>query len=420
MAIYASSFSQITKDSLTVEKDSIRLQDKIQFIENENVKDSIPKQVLDSIPKIITDSIANINIQDTIKKPIKEAIIKHIEKDTIAVRDTIVQKELKIKKDTINLIAVGDIMIGTAFPNSSYLPSQDTYVFEDVHEVLQGGDILFGNFEGTLTDEGRNAKHCKDPSKCYSFRSPSYLGQNLLNAGFDVVSIANNHIGDFGQIGLKNTVANLDALGIANAGILSKPTTIFEKDGIRYGLIAFAPNKDCLKLNNLQKGLKLVKELAEQVDFVIVSFHGGAEGTKHKHITRKTEYFYGENRGNVYNFAHKMIDAGASVVLGHGPHIPRAIEVYKGKFIAYSMGNFATYKRFSMSGSKAYSPIFDLKLHKNGDFISGKIHSALQTKMRFPFLDASQKAFHEIKRLTLQDFPENKINFGQNGEITLK
>ncbi len=327
---------------------------------------------------------------------------------------------IQTKPKEITFMAVGDMMLGTTFPNASYLPPKGTYPFKDVQQVFENADVLFGNLEGTLTDTGRNAKRCKDPSKCYSFKSPESFGKHFEKAGFDVVSIANNHIGDFGRIGITNTLKTLDNAKIASAGVLSKPTTIFEKDGIKYGLIAFAPNKDCLKLNFVTKGTQMVKSLAKKVDIVIVSFHGGAEGTKHKNVPRKTEYFYGENRGNVYSFAHKMIDAGAGLVLGHGPHVPRAIEVYKGKFIAYSMGNFATYKRFSMSGSKAYSPIFELKLKENGDFIEGKIHSAIQTKTRYPFLDTQERAFNEIKKLTLQDFPENKIKFGTSGKIELK
>ncbi len=338
------------------------------------------------------------------------------------IEETVIEStEIESTEDKIiHFMAVGDIMLGTTFPNASYLPSKKVYPFADVQKVFNKAGVLFGNLEGTLTDTGKNAKRCKDPSKCYSFKSPEYFGKHFQKAGFDVMSIANNHIGDFGKIGIKNTIKTLDNLGIKNAGVLSKPITTFEKDGIKYGFIAFAPNNDCLKINNLKKGIQMVKKLNKEVDVVIVSFHGGAEGTKHKNITRKTEYFYGENRGNVYSFAHKMIDAGADLILGHGPHVPRAIEVYKGKFIAYSMGNFATYKRFSMSGSKAYSPIFDLKLKNNGDFISGKIHSAIQTKTRYPFIDTSEKAYKEIKKLTLQDFPENKIKFSDNGIIELK
>jgi poly-gamma-glutamate capsule biosynthesis protein CapA/YwtB (metallophosphatase superfamily) len=329
--------------------------------------------------------------------------------------ETISTKESK----DITIVAVGDIMMGTTFPNSSYLPPKGVDPFEDVRSVLVDGTVTFGNLEGTLTDTGKNAKRCKDPSKCYSFKTPESYGEFLKKAGFDVVSIANNHIGDFGQVGINNTLKTLDKHNIASAGILSKPTTVFERDGVKFGLIAFAPNKDCLKIHNLQKAEKLIKELKSKVDIVIVSFHGGAEGLKHKNITRKTEYFYGENRGNVYNFSHKVIDYGADIVLGHGPHILRGMEIYKNKLIAYSLGNFCTYKRFSLTAAKAYGAILQVSLDGDGNFIKGKIHSTLQTKPRYPFLDKEQKALKEIKRLTLEDFPENSIQFSDNGEISL-
>lgn len=323
-------------------------------------------------------------------------------------------------KNNITLMAVGDIMMGTTYPNTSYLPPKGTYPFKDVHNILLKADILFGNLEGTLTDTGENAKKCKDPSKCYSFKSPESYGKHLKKAGFDVVSIANNHIGDFGITGIKNTLKALDNNEIVAAGILSKPTAIFKKNGITFGFVAFAPNKDCLKINRLEEARKIVAAIDKKVDITIVSFHGGAEGTKHKNITRKQEYFYGENRGNVYQFSHLMIDAGADIVLGHGPHVTRAMEIYKNKLIAYSLGNFATYKRFSLKGVKAYAPILEITLNPKGNFLKGKIHSAIQTKSRYPFIDEEQKAFKEIKKLTLTDFPENKIDFYDDGSFALK
>lgn len=329
-------------------------------------------------------------------------------------------KSLKKEKKEITILAVGDIMMGTTYPNESYLPKTHTYPFKDVHNVLSKSDILFGNLEGTLTNTGENAKNCKDPSKCYSFKSPESYGKFLKKAGFDVVSISNNHIGDFGSLGVKNTLKTLDKNEIASAGILSKPSTIFEKNGYRYGFVAFSPNKGCLKINNLERAKKIVADISSKVDFTIVSFHGGAEGIKHKNITRETEYFYGEDRGNVYIFSHLMIDSGADIVLGHGPHVVRAMEVYKNKLIAYSLGNFCTYKRFSLTGVKAYSPILEATLDENGDFLKGKIHSAMQTETRYPFIDKEQKAFIEIKQLTLKDFPKNKIKFFKDGSFSVK
>ncbi len=323
-------------------------------------------------------------------------------------------------KESITIMAVGDIMMGTTFPNKSYMPKEGVDPFAKVNSTFSEADILFGNLEGTLTDTGKNAKHCKDPSKCYSFKSPTRLASYLNTAGFDVMSIANNHIGDFGQLGITNTKRTLDENGIAYAGVFSKPYTTFVKDGIKYGFIAFAPNKDCIKIHNIAKAKEMVSKLNAECDIVIVSFHGGAEGSKHTHVTRKTEMFYGENRGNIYKFAHAVIDAGADIVLGHGPHVSRAMEVYKNKFITYSMGNFCTYERFNLTGIKGYAPIFKIELDKGGNFLHGKIISAKQRDGVYPYLDETQAAFKEIKKLTLADFPENKLQFYEDGSFYLK
>jgi poly-gamma-glutamate capsule biosynthesis protein CapA/YwtB (metallophosphatase superfamily) len=321
----------------------------------------------------------------------------------------------------ITFTAVGDIMMGTSFPSVSYLPNKTTDPFAGVKEELLDTDILFGNHEGTLTDTGKNAKHCKDPSKCYSFKSPTWLAKNLETTGFDVMSIANNHIGDFGSTGIANTMKTLEQHGIEYAGVYSKPYTIFEKDSITYGFCAFAPNRDTPKLNQIQKAVATVKKLKDLgADIIIVSFHGGAEGSKHTHVTRKTEIFYGENRGNVYEFAHAMIDAGADIIVGHGPHVARAIEIYKDRFITYSLGNFCTYGRFSLSGVKGYAPIVKIKIDQEGKFISGKIISAKQKSRVYPYIDPESLAFKEIKRLTEADFPNSSLEFNEDGHFYLK
>ncbi|WP_281989148.1 CapA family protein [Aquimarina aggregata] len=329
------------------------------------------------------------------------------------------QTQQKLAKPSqIKIMAVGDIMMGTDFPNESYLPPDGKGPFDDVNTILTKADILFGNLEGTLTDEGENAKRCSDPSKCYSFRSPEKFGKYLEESGFDVMSIANNHIGDFGEIGIKNTSKTLKKHNIAYAGVFAQPSMVFEKNGITYGFCAFAPNKDCLKIHNLTKAKKIVTELKSKVDIVIVSFHGGAEGLDHTHVPRKTERFYGEDRGDVYLFAHTMIDAGADMIIGHGPHVSRGFEIYKNKFIAYSLGNFCTYSRFNLSGIKGYAPIAEIDIDLEGNFIKGMLHSAKQIDEIYPFMDDKKRALKEIKKLTAEDFPESKLIFNDDGSFT--
>ena len=117
----------------------------------------------------------------------------------------------------------------------------------------------------------------------------------------------------------------------------------------------------------------------------------------------------------MYEFAHTAIDNGADIVLGHGPHVTRAVEVYKGKFIAYSMGNFNTYGRFSLAGPNGIAPLLDIKINRKGDFLFANVLSVKQTKAKGLELDNNCKVYEELKRLTQLDFPETPLCFEQDG-----
>lgn len=323
-------------------------------------------------------------------------------------------------KDTISITAVGDIMLGSAFPSKSNLPPDDAVnSFDAVTNYLKG-DIVFGNLEGCFLNSGNSTK-CKglNPNSCYAFRMPDRYGAIFKNAGFNVLSVANNHVGDFDTKGRKNTAKILDSLQIKYAGQLDKPFDIFEIDSVKYAFCAFAPNENTVSIKNIDSAKSLVSALKKQVDIVIVSFHGGGEGANFEHVTRKTEIFYRENRGNVYAFSHGVIDAGADVVLGHGPHVTRAVEVYKNKFIAYSLGNFCTYGMFSLKGPNGFAPLLQLKLNSKGDFLRADVVSVKQDKVNRLTVDENQTAFKKIQALTAIDFPENNLKF-ENNSIFLK
>ncbi len=328
-------------------------------------------------------------------------------------------------KDTtrlLKIVGVGDMMLGTNYPSSSYLPPNGGKdLLKDVEAILKGADLTFGNLEGTILDEGGTAKRCNNPAVCYVFRSPESYVQHFVNAGFDILSIANNHSGDFGPTGRKKTKSVLDQAGIHYAGLAgTDESVIFEKDGITYGFSAFAPNRGTVDIRNLSHAKQIVSELAEKVDIVIVSFHGGAEGASNQHVTRKTETYYGENRGNVYNFAHAVIDAGADIVFGHGPHVTRAVELYKDRFIAYSLGNFCTYGRFSLSGPAGYAPLITLTVDEEGVFQEGQITPVYQQKAHGPKIDGQKRAITKLQALTQQDFPETPLRILDDGKIEKK
>jgi hypothetical protein len=322
----------------------------------------------------------------------------------------------------LTIIGVGDIMFGTDFPNKSYLPPNNDCkpLIEPVINILQNADVTFGNLEGCFLNTGDVAKRCSDSTRCFAFKMPEKYIDCLVDCGFDVVSLANNHIGDFGDKGRKTTMRLLDSVGIYYGGLLTYPTSIFEKNGVKIGFSAFAPNKGTCNINDIPNVVRIVEELKSKCDIVIVSFHGGAEGASHTNVTRKTEFFYGEDRGNVYEFARYVIDAGADVVFGHGPHVTRAIDLYKGRFIAYSLGNFCTYGRFNLHGLNGVAPIIKLFVEKNGKFVKGEIIPIIQTGRGGVELDPDNNAIIEIQRLTKADFPESQLVISNDGKIHLK
>ncbi len=325
------------------------------------------------------------------------------------------------KKDTVTLIGVGDMMMGSNYPTGGKLPPDDGRgLMKEVEPILQNADATFGNLEGVLLNEGGIAKTCRDPKVCYVFRSPEKYVQNLVNAGFDVMSLANNHSGDFGDLGKRSSIRTLEGAGIQQAGQTNKPYVVFERNGVKYGMAAFAPNTGCPNINDLNEAKKIIRKLDSLVDVVIVSFHGGAEGPQHEHVPRKNELFHGENRGNVYAFAHALIDVGADVVFGHGPHVTRGIEVYKDRFIAYSMGNFCTYGGINVSGINGLAPIVKVYTSNTGIFYKAHITSIKQSFYGPVAIDPEKRVLKRIQLLTQQDFPECKIEIDDLGWVRKK
>lgn len=321
----------------------------------------------------------------------------------------------------ITIVGVGDMMLGTNYPSANYLPPNNgNDLLNEVTPYIKAADLAFGNLEGVILSGKGNVKSCNNPDLCYAFKSPDEYVKHYVNAGFDVLSLANNHMGDFGDIGRENTKKILKENNIAFAGLTSVPMDTFSIQGIKYGFCAFSPNTGTMKINDYKVVKSIIQNLDSISDIVIVSFHGGAEGSKYRHITKKTEFIFGENRGNPYEFARMCIDAGADIIFGHGPHVTRAIDCYKNRFIAYSMGNFATYGRFNLRGVNGLAPIIEIKVDKNGEFKNGKIISTKQLGEGGPVLDKDQKVLQEIIELTASDLPESPILIDSEGNIRLK
>jgi hypothetical protein len=330
--------------------------------------------------------------------------------------------------ETVRIVAVGDIMMGTAFPDSTYLDPRivpgvapEELIGPDLVDVLRSGDVVFGNLEGALFDAGGDSKQCRNMDACYAFRSPEWYAGLLRDMGFNLMSLANNHSGDFLEAGRATTTAALEEHGIVYGGLAppgAATGTLVLDDGTRVGLAGFSPNKGTISIHDLQGLRRLVTEIDGTHDLVIVSFHGGAEGADRTHVLREPEEFYGEERGNVYEFAHAAVDAGADVVIGHGPHVPRAVEIYRERFIAYSLGNFWTWARFNLGGPNGMAPVLDLEVDREGRTVSARIISARQAGLGSPRLDPNSRAARLMADLTRTDFPESGLTFSADGTIT--
>jgi len=295
--------------------------------------------------------------------------------------------------ETVSIIGVGDMMIGSNYPSEKYLPGKN--ILTGVESITKDADITFGNLEGTILNSGGIPKTGEN---CFAFRMPNYTADYLKDAGFDILSLANNHSGDFGQVGKQNTMKLLNQAGINFAGLTECPYAVFEKNGIKYGFCAFAP--DYTGVKHFSDAVKIVKDLDSKCDIVIISFHTGAEGQNHQHITRSTEYFLGENRGDPYHLAREAIDAGADIVFMQGPHVTRAIDLYKNRFIAYSLGNFATYGQFNISGVYGISPIIKVFVNNKGEFQNGIIYPVKLIERGIPVIDKENSVIKKIIELT--------------------
>jgi poly-gamma-glutamate capsule biosynthesis protein CapA/YwtB (metallophosphatase superfamily) len=317
----------------------------------------------------------------------------------------------------ITIAAVGDMMIGTDYPEN-HLPDDDGVAFlADVATWLWPADIAFGNLEGVLIDGGEPGKKCSNPRACYLFRSPTRYAWHYRAAGFDVLSLANNHARDFGEDGRTTSMEALRRTGIQHSGRVGDFASI-EVGDMCVAVLAFAVTKNSNMMLDYELSEQTIRKFAQDYDIVVVSFHGGAEGRDVTHLPFDEEEYFGEPRGDVVRFSRMAVDAGADLVIGHGPHVVRAMELYQDRLIAYSLGNFATYYGISVAGIKGVAPILLATIDEQGRFVEGEIISTVQIRPAGPSIDPQKRALKMIRDLSNEDFESPGLEFHHDGRIT--
>jgi hypothetical protein len=301
--------------------------------------------------------------------------------------------------EVFTLSWVGDM----AFDTGRGLPAGDVAGALGPVKSLLTADVVTGNLEGTLATSGASKCGGSGSGDCFSFRAPPRYAGGLRRMGFDVLNLANNHAHDYGDIGMAQTVDALRDARIAPAGLNGQVTTL-RVNGAKLAFVGFSPYGWSWPLNDLATAQAVVRSAARQADLVVVFFHGGAEGSDKTHVPFGTETAFGENRGNLRAFSHAVIDAGAGIVLGSGPHVIRGIERYRQRMIAYSLGNFAGPNTLSTGGTTALSAILRVKLTSDGDVLGGRWIPIRLQSPGVPRFDASRASTRLVRSLSAADF----------------
>jgi hypothetical protein len=283
------------------------------------------------------------------------------------------------------------------------MPSQHgRALFSKVRAELARPDIMVGNLEGTF---GNGGKSKGSSGASFSFQAPPAYAAALTWAGFDVVNVANNHAHDYLEAGMASTQRALKAAGIAYTGLKGQ-ITVVERNGVRVAFIGVAPYPWSQSLADISGTAALVRQARNRADVVIVLMHAGAEGSDKTHTPTGAERAYGEFRGSPRAFAHAMIDAGASAVLGSGPHVVRGVERYKGRLVAYSLGNFAGWGNFSTSGTLGLSGLLTIRIDRRGEVLGGRWLSLRLADSGAPAVDPKGSSAALVRKLSRQDFAD--------------
>ncbi|OLB79068.1 MAG: capsular biosynthesis protein [Actinobacteria bacterium 13_2_20CM_2_71_6] len=316
----------------------------------------------------------------------------------------------------LTLSAVGDVIMGNA---PSQLPPNNGHgFFDDVAQSMHA-DLQMANLEQPLTDDTGVGKCGADTAgrTCFQFRSPPSYANVLKEAGFALVNLANNHAYDFGPAGHQNTRKALDTAGVKYTGPPGM-ITVVTVQGIKVAVVGFAPYPWANDLVNIPKAEDLVRQAKAQADLVVIQVHMGGEGADHTHTKPGTDMFLGENRGDPIAFSHGMIDAGADLIIGHSPHVMRAMEFYKGKLIAYSLGNFAGYHALGYNGVVGITGILRVTLRRDGSYVSGTLVPTHMVAPGSPRMDPQKQAISLVSSLCKADFPKTGARLAADGTVT--
>jgi poly-gamma-glutamate capsule biosynthesis protein CapA/YwtB (metallophosphatase superfamily) len=315
--------------------------------------------------------------------------------------------------EAITLAATGDNVMGGP---GNWPANNGRDIYKKVTPLLKG-DLVMGNLEEPVTVDTGFRKCSAGSTQCHQFYAPPSWAGYLKSAGYQLMNMANNHGNDMGSAGYRNTQKSLEAVGLKHTGAPGE-ITLVEVKGVKVAVVGFSSYAWNNSLINISKAQDLIKHADAVADIVVVQVHMGREGTAYTHVSPGTEMFLGENRGDPIAFSHAMIDAGADLVVGHGPHVLRAMEFYKGRLIAYSLGNFLGGGRtLKPDGILGYGGVLKVQLAKDGTWVGGKFESTRMDSGGIPAPDSARNGAKTISNLSASDFPNTGMKIDSSGKI---
>lgn len=284
----------------------------------------------------------------------------------------------------ITILLAGDTMLGSdKHIISEKMFGESLPIFKNYY------DILFFNYEATVGTKGLDDTNpkCISGKYCYTFMSDIKSLQVLSNLNTSsalVLNMANNHSNDYGSIVQKNTYLQMSQVAHP-IGYYKDPAKELHINNQKIVFIGASPHTGSLSIFS-EDLVNIVRQYKKKGYITVVSLHMGAEGKNAYWVENKNEHFAGQNRGNIYQLSRNLVDNGADIIVGHGPHVMRGIEKYKNKIIIYSLGNFLTYGQFSLQTKTAESVLIGLTINQEGNVTLGKLFGYQQTKTSYPHL----------------------------------
>lgn len=304
--------------------------------------------------------------------------------------------------------AVGDVVLGSNYPRDRLPDDANKKRIADLSQTFKGADIVVGNLEGVLYDQGESRKDISQ-SGYYAFRMPESYASTLREMGFNVLSMANNHSMDFGVDGLRATKRALLAETIQPSGVPGGDLAVLNIRNTKVAFLSYSYLSNMSSMNNEVQVKSDIERAKQTASIVVVTVHAGGEGEEAGGTPEADEYFLNEYRGNIRKFATLVIDSGANAVFGHGPHLVRPYEVYKGKPIFFSLGNFVGYGSLSKAGKLGSSIVAEVRLNSQGELIGAGIIPLKMDEWGIPSPDYSSKTLATLDGLLDKNLEKQPI-----------